>query len=103
MRLVGVGEEDEVGRSGVVGRVGIQPGWPFPGQVAWRDGALARLGGGPETVARKIEKAISKRRPKTRYPVTASARMALAQRSLMTDRMWDGLLRSQYPQPGKSG
>jgi NAD(P)-dependent dehydrogenase (short-subunit alcohol dehydrogenase family) len=67
------------------------------------EGPLAKLGGGPETVARKIEKAISKRRPKTRYPVTASARMALAQRSLMTDRMWDGVLRSQFPQPGKSG
>jgi NAD(P)-dependent dehydrogenase (short-subunit alcohol dehydrogenase family) len=67
------------------------------------EGPLAKLGGGPETVARKIEKAISKRRPKTRYPVTASARMALAQRSLMTDRMWDGVLRSQVPQPGKSG
>ena len=67
------------------------------------EGPLAKLGGGPETVARKIEKAISKRRPKTRYPVTASARMALTQRSLMTDRMWDGLLRSQFPQPGKSG
>jgi NAD(P)-dependent dehydrogenase (short-subunit alcohol dehydrogenase family) len=66
------------------------------------EGPLAKLGGGPETVARKIEKAISKRRPKTRYTVTASARMALTQRSLMTDRMWDGVLRSQFPQPGKS-
>jgi NAD(P)-dependent dehydrogenase (short-subunit alcohol dehydrogenase family) len=66
------------------------------------EGPLAKLGGGPETVARKIEKAISKRRPKTRYTVTPSARMALTQRSLMTDRMWDGLLRSQFPQPGKS-
>jgi NAD(P)-dependent dehydrogenase (short-subunit alcohol dehydrogenase family) len=66
------------------------------------EGPLAKLGGGPETVARKIEKAISKRRPRTRYPVTASARMGLAQRSLMTDRMWDGVLRSQFPQPGKS-
>jgi NAD(P)-dependent dehydrogenase (short-subunit alcohol dehydrogenase family) len=66
------------------------------------EGPLAKLGGGPDTVARKIEKAISKRRPKTRYPVTASARLALAQRSLMTDRMWDGVLRSQFPQPGKS-
>ena len=67
------------------------------------EGPLAKLGGGPETVARAIEKAISKRRPKTRYKVTASARMALAQRRLMTDRMWDGLLRSQFPAPGKSG
>ena len=66
------------------------------------EGPLAKLGGGPETVARKIEKAISKRRPKTRYPVTASARLALGQRRLMTDRMWDAVMRSQFPQPGKS-
>jgi NAD(P)-dependent dehydrogenase (short-subunit alcohol dehydrogenase family) len=65
------------------------------------EGPLAKLGGGPETVARKIEKAISKRRPKTRYLVTPSARMILTQRKLMTDRMWDGFLRSQFPQPGK--
>jgi NAD(P)-dependent dehydrogenase (short-subunit alcohol dehydrogenase family) len=65
------------------------------------EGPLAKLGGGPETVARAIEKAISKRRPKTRYKVTASARMALAQRRMMTDRMWDGVLRSQFPQPGR--
>ena len=41
------------------------------------DGPLAKLGGGPETVARKIEKAISRRRPRTRYPVTPSARMIM--------------------------
>src|SRR5256714_14818007 len=50
------------------------------------EGPLAKLGGGPETVARKIEKAISKRRPKTRYTGTASARMAPTPRSPMTDR-----------------
>ena len=37
------------------------------------EGPFARLGGGPETVARRIEKALTARRPKTRYPVTASA------------------------------
>jgi NAD(P)-dependent dehydrogenase (short-subunit alcohol dehydrogenase family) len=67
----------------------------------YEGGALARLGGGPETVARKIEKAISRRRPRPRYTVTASAKMALGQRRLLTDRMWDGMLRSQFPQPGR--
>jgi NAD(P)-dependent dehydrogenase (short-subunit alcohol dehydrogenase family) len=63
------------------------------------DGPLARLGGGPETVARAIERAISSRRPKTRYKVTPSARLALAQRRLLPDRSWDALMRSQFPSP----
>jgi NAD(P)-dependent dehydrogenase (short-subunit alcohol dehydrogenase family) len=66
------------------------------------DGPFGKLGGGPEAVARKIEKAISARRPKARYPVTASARLILTQRRLMTDRMWDGFLRTQFPQPGRT-
>lgn len=63
------------------------------------EGPMARLGAGPEAVAKKIEKAISARRPKTRYPVTASARLALTQRKLMTDRMWDAMLGTQFPRP----
>ena len=63
------------------------------------EGPLARLGGGPETVARAIERAISSRRPKTRYKVTPSARLALAQRRLLTDRAWDALMRTQFPTP----
>jgi NAD(P)-dependent dehydrogenase (short-subunit alcohol dehydrogenase family) len=63
------------------------------------EGPMARLGAGPEAVAKKIEKAISARKPKTRYPVTASARLALTQRKLMTDRMWDAMLGSQFPRP----
>ena len=64
------------------------------------DGPLAKLGGGPETVAKAIERAITARRPRTRYPVTASARLSLAQRRLVTDRMWDRAMRMQFPQPG---
>jgi NAD(P)-dependent dehydrogenase (short-subunit alcohol dehydrogenase family) len=65
------------------------------------EGGLARLGGGPETVARKIERAISARRPRTRYKVTASARLGLGARRLMTDRMWDRMVATQFPKPGK--
>jgi NAD(P)-dependent dehydrogenase (short-subunit alcohol dehydrogenase family) len=65
------------------------------------EGGLARLGAGPEAVARKIERAITARRPKTRYPVTPSARLALGQRRLVSDRMWDALMGSQFPRPGK--
>ena len=68
---------------------------------AYEDGGLAKLGGGPETVARAIEKAISRRRPKTRYKVTASARIVLAIRRLLPDRGWDAFLRAQFPSPGK--
>jgi short-subunit dehydrogenase len=63
-------------------------------------GPMARFGGGPETVAKAIEKAITKRRPKTRYPVTPSAHVVLAQRRLMTDKMWDRVMSTQYPKPG---
>jgi NADP-dependent 3-hydroxy acid dehydrogenase YdfG len=66
----------------------------------YEGGPLSRLGGGPETVARAIERAISARRPKTRYKVTASARLALAQRRIVTDRAWDAIMRSQFPSPG---
>jgi NAD(P)-dependent dehydrogenase (short-subunit alcohol dehydrogenase family) len=65
------------------------------------EGPLARLGAGPEAVARKIERAISKRRPRSRYPVTASARLILAQRRMLPDRMWDAFLGSQFPRPSE--
>lgn len=64
------------------------------------EGPLARLGGPPETVAATIEKAITKRKPRTRYLVTPSARLALTQRKLVSDRMWDRLMKSQFPAPG---
>ena len=38
-------------------------------------------------------------RPKTRYKVTPSARLILAQRRLLTDRAWDAFLRTQFPTP----
>jgi NAD(P)-dependent dehydrogenase (short-subunit alcohol dehydrogenase family) len=63
------------------------------------EGPLGRLGGGPETVARAIEKAISRRRPRTRYPVTASARVFMTQRRLLPDRAWDALVGASFPRP----
>ena len=64
-------------------------------------GPLAILGSGPEAVARKIERAISSRRPRARYGVTPSATMALAARRLLTDRMWDRVMTTQFPRPGR--
>ena len=54
----------------------------------------ARLGGGPDDVAKVIEKAIMSDKPKTRYPVTVSAYAFMGQRKLMTDRMWDAFVRT---------
>ena len=67
----------------------------------YEDGPLAKLGGGPEAVAKVVEKAITARRPKIRYRVTPSAHLAIGQRRLMTAGMWDAMLRTQFPQPGK--
>ncbi len=63
------------------------------------EGPLAKLGGGPETVAAKIEKALSARRPRTRYKVTPSAGVIMGQRKLFSDRMWDRFVGTQFTQP----
>jgi NAD(P)-dependent dehydrogenase (short-subunit alcohol dehydrogenase family) len=62
-------------------------------------GPLARFGAGPEAVAGTIAKALSARRPSTRYTVTPLAKVMLGLRRAITDRMWDRLVRSQYPRP----
>lgn len=62
-------------------------------------GPMAKLGAGPEAVAKTIARAIGSRRPKARYPVTASARLLMGQRRMMPDRVWDMVMRSQFPQP----
>jgi NAD(P)-dependent dehydrogenase (short-subunit alcohol dehydrogenase family) len=69
-------------------------------QSVYEHGPLAKLGGEPETVARTIERAITARSPKIRYRVTPSAHLLVGQRALMTDRMWDRVLATQFPHPG---
>jgi NAD(P)-dependent dehydrogenase (short-subunit alcohol dehydrogenase family) len=63
------------------------------------EGPMRRLGGGPDAVAKAIEKAISRRRAPTRMPVTPSARLSILQRKLTPDRLWDRAMRVQFPQP----
>jgi NADP-dependent 3-hydroxy acid dehydrogenase YdfG len=63
------------------------------------DGPAAMLGGGPEKVAKAIEKAIVKRRPKVRYKVTPSAHIVLGQHALLSDRMWDAFVGTQFKRP----
>ncbi|HEX3292197.1 MAG TPA: oxidoreductase [Solirubrobacterales bacterium] len=67
------------------------------------EGPMARLGAGPEAVAKKISKALSANRPSTRYKVTASARVPMAMRRLVSDRMWDRMMRSQFSPPKPEG
>jgi NADP-dependent 3-hydroxy acid dehydrogenase YdfG len=64
------------------------------------DGPLARFAGaGPEAVAKTIERALRARRPRTRYPVTASARIMMAQHALLPDRLWDRVVGTSFPRP----
>jgi NAD(P)-dependent dehydrogenase (short-subunit alcohol dehydrogenase family) len=62
-------------------------------------GPMKRLGGPPEAVAKVIEKALTVRRPRTRYTVTPSATMSIVGRRLMSDRWWDAAMRTSFKQP----
>ncbi len=62
-------------------------------------GPLAKLGGEPVKVAEAIAAAIEAKRPKARYPVTASAHLLINQRRLMPDKLWDLAMRGQFPTP----
>jgi NAD(P)-dependent dehydrogenase (short-subunit alcohol dehydrogenase family) len=62
-------------------------------------GPMAKLGGPPDTVAKTIADALESRRPKPRYPVTLSARLMINQRRLTPDRVWDLMMRTQFPTP----
>jgi NADP-dependent 3-hydroxy acid dehydrogenase YdfG len=67
-------------------------------------GPMAKFGGPPEAVAKVVEKALTRNRPKPRYTVTPSAPASIATRKLLGDRGWDLAMRSQFPRPGaKSG
>jgi NADP-dependent 3-hydroxy acid dehydrogenase YdfG len=63
------------------------------------EGPMRHLGAGPEAVAKAIGRALRARRPKARYVVTPSARMALMTRRMLPARGWDAAMRSQFPTP----
>jgi NAD(P)-dependent dehydrogenase (short-subunit alcohol dehydrogenase family) len=63
------------------------------------EGPLAAFAAGPEAVARVIERAIAAGRPRTRYPVTAAARVLMRLRRWLPDRAFDLFLRTQFPRP----
>jgi NAD(P)-dependent dehydrogenase (short-subunit alcohol dehydrogenase family) len=62
-------------------------------------GPMVKLGGGPEKVAAAIARALSAKRPKARYPVTPSAHLLIGQRRVTPDRVWDLMMRAQFPTP----
>jgi NADP-dependent 3-hydroxy acid dehydrogenase YdfG len=62
-------------------------------------GPMVKLGGGPEAVARTIAGALKAERPKARYPVTPSAHLMINQRRFTPDRLWDLMMRTQFPTP----
>ncbi len=62
-------------------------------------GPMSKLGGGPESVAKAIHSALEAKRPKTRYPVTPSARLMMGLRRVNPDRVWDLMMRAQFPRP----
>jgi NAD(P)-dependent dehydrogenase (short-subunit alcohol dehydrogenase family) len=62
-------------------------------------GPMAKLGAGPEAVAKSIADALEAKRPKARYPVTPSAHLMITQRRFTPDRVWDLMMRSQFPTP----
>jgi NADP-dependent 3-hydroxy acid dehydrogenase YdfG len=62
-------------------------------------GPMTKLGAGPDAVARTISRALTARRPKARYAVTPSAHLMINQRRLTPDRIWDVMMRTQFPTP----
>jgi NAD(P)-dependent dehydrogenase (short-subunit alcohol dehydrogenase family) len=54
----------------------------------------------PQDVAKTVERAISARRPNTRYRVGVPARLLPSLRRALPDRAFDAFLRTQAPPPG---
>ena len=92
---------DSMGEDGSGPYAGFDTGVARTTRGNYERGPLARLGGGPETVAETMERAISAARPRTRYTVTPSAKLLILGRRLLPDRVWDGLVGFFYPRPGE--
>lgn len=63
------------------------------------EGPMRHLGGGPNVVAKAIEKAISRRKAPSRMLLTPSAHLTVFQRKILPDKVWDAMLRTQMPEP----
>ncbi len=63
------------------------------------EGPMRHLGGGPDVVAKAIEKGISRRKAPSRMLLTPSAHLTVFQRKILPDKVWDAVLRTQMPEP----
>jgi NAD(P)-dependent dehydrogenase (short-subunit alcohol dehydrogenase family) len=63
------------------------------------EGPMRLLGGGPDRVAKAVERALRRRRPPARVTITPSAKVTIALRRLLPDRAWDAAMHAQFPQP----
>ncbi|ADB49434.1 SDR family NAD(P)-dependent oxidoreductase [Conexibacter woesei] len=63
------------------------------------EGPLRAFGGGPDRVAKAIERALRRRRAPSRVVVTPSAKLTIPTRKLLPDRAWDAAMRAQFPTP----
>jgi NAD(P)-dependent dehydrogenase (short-subunit alcohol dehydrogenase family) len=63
------------------------------------EGPMGRLAAGPEAVAKVIQTAITARRPRTRYLVTAAAHIIVGLRRILSDRFFDAFLGTQFERP----
>ena len=63
------------------------------------DGWMTAMAGMPDDVAKAIEHAITAKRPRTRYPITAAARTMMFLRRWLPDRGFDAFLRTQFTPP----
>ncbi|HTA35900.1 MAG TPA: SDR family NAD(P)-dependent oxidoreductase, partial [Solirubrobacteraceae bacterium] len=63
------------------------------------EGPMRLLGGGPDRVAKTIERALGRRNPPARITITPSAKFTLALRRILPDRAWEAAMRAQFPQP----
>jgi NADP-dependent 3-hydroxy acid dehydrogenase YdfG len=63
------------------------------------EGPMRHLGGGPDVVAKAIEKGISRRKAPSRMLLTPSAHLTVFQRKILPDKIWDAVLRTQMPEP----
>ncbi|MGN9807363.1 oxidoreductase [Micromonospora sp. L32] len=81
---------------------GGDPAGPYRTMVASVDAAMAKsyanpmLAATPETAARVIERAVTARRPRTRYLVTAAAWAMVHTRRLLGARVFDTVARLQF-------
>jgi NAD(P)-dependent dehydrogenase (short-subunit alcohol dehydrogenase family) len=63
------------------------------------EGPMAALAAEADAVAKTIETAITARRPRTRYVITAGAHMMIGMRRVLPDRGWDAAMRTMLPTP----